>query len=817
MGLKLGLIATAAALAAPAAAWAQGPAAPVAAPRIAPVAEPVAAPAPPPATVSPEVVVTARDPAGLLERRPDATVFGLAKPLLATPRSASFVSAQTLERYGARTVDDLIAVAPGAFTDSYYGVPGALNLRGALADTYYDGFKRIENRGTYPTPIGAAERIDVVRGPPTPLYGPGKVGGFLNITPKSARAFGPSGDAFPAAPTGEVEASAGAYGYGKLDGRLAAPVALGALAGGVSVYAEAETGPGYYSGVDPRHALVQGQLDLDLSPRWRLSLGAMVERVEGAVQTPGWNRVTQALVDHRSYLTGRDLTVTDADGNGRLTPGEIGPGGLLTPYFGATPASDPRFTLDTGVGTGRIGRRDVFTSDADFSDTDTQTATAELSRRVGARDRISLSGFFDQLSNTRFVSYGYPADYQARAAEGRLTYDAPRDLGPLRTDTLLGASFRRTDSRDKESFNGGDIALDRRDLIFGPTPSDILDSPFSAEPGGAGLAWETDVTSRTVNGGPFVQTDVQWGAFDLTGGARYDRFSVTGRDAGALVFGADANRTYAASDGAWSWNGGLSLDGPLGLRPYVELAETRALEVNQAGGINPQLIAGGSWLSTSRLSEAGIKLRTPRDVLTGSLAVYRQTRTALGQGDAVVANRGEGVELEARALFTRNWSATFAGNLQRTTVRGPDGSTAVIPPSAVGVAPQDGYGGGYYVFALSQLRPGDYTDTLIPRSVASLAGVYTSDRHGWGRAGATLAVTYVGQTTAGVLPGGVRLPDYVKLNASLLYDRGPWTATLNVDNLTDALYFTPVADVYSSVAVLPSVGRTWRASLRRRF
>ncbi len=762
------------------------------------------------------VVVTARDPAGLLERRPDRTVTGLPIPLLETPRSASFVGAETLQRYGVRTVDDLVAVSPGAYTDSYYGVPGASNLRGTLADTYFAGFKRIENRGTYPTPLGAAERVDVVRGPPTPLYGPGKVGGFLDITPKTSRAFGASGEELPERASGEVEVVGGAYGYGKLDGRLVAPVALGGVRGGLSLYAEGETGPGFYQGIDPGHGLVQAQLDLDLPDAWRFSAGVMVERAEGSVQTPGWNRLTQALVDHRLYTTGRDLTLKDLNGDGRLEPVEIGAGGLLTPYFGATPAADPRFTLDTGVGTAQIGRRDVFVSDADFSRTDVDTATAALSRRIGP-DTLTLAGFVEVLSNTRFVTYGFPADYQARAAEARLTYEAPRTFGPVRADTLVGLSLRRTDSRDEESFNGGNISLDRRDLIFGPTATDILDSPFSADLGGGGLAWETDVRSRTVNGGPFVQTDVRWAGFDLTAGARYDRFSVTSHDDGTLVFGVDRGRTYSAADGAWSWTASLAYALPWGLRPYATLAQTQALQVNQADGVAPQLIAGGSWLSTSRLSEAGVKFRLGRDRLTGALSVYRQTRSDLGQGDAVVGTRGEGAELEARLLITRNWSATFAGDVQRTTVRGPDGSTVVIPPALAGVAPTDGYGGGYYVFATSQLRPGDYTDTRQPRSVASLAGVYTSDRHAWGRAGATLALTHAAETTAGVLPGAVRLPDYTVVNASAQYERGPWRAVVNVDNLADALYFTPVADVYSPVAVLPSEGRTWRVSLGRRF
>jgi len=120
----------------------------------------------PPDTVD-EIVVKARDKAGLLEKQPNNTVFGIDKPLLETPRSASFVSDVTLQRYGIETIDGLTAVSPGTYTASFYGVPGALNIRGTLAENYFRGFKRVENRGTYSTPIGAADQIQIVRGPPT--------------------------------------------------------------------------------------------------------------------------------------------------------------------------------------------------------------------------------------------------------------------------------------------------------------------------------------------------------------------------------------------------------------------------------------------------------------------------------------------------------------------------------------------------------------------------------------------------------------------------------------------------------------------------
>jgi hypothetical protein len=51
------------------------------------------------------VVIVARDKAGLLEKQPSQTIFGIAKPLIETPRSASLVSDMTLERYGVLTLD----------------------------------------------------------------------------------------------------------------------------------------------------------------------------------------------------------------------------------------------------------------------------------------------------------------------------------------------------------------------------------------------------------------------------------------------------------------------------------------------------------------------------------------------------------------------------------------------------------------------------------------------------------------------------------------------------------------------------------------
>src|ERR1700744_4790518 len=81
-----------------------------------------------------ETVTVTGDPAQLLDGAPDEAVTGLALPLSQTPRAATAVSDVTLQRYGVTGLDSLTAITPNAYTASYYGVEGAVNLRGTLAD-----------------------------------------------------------------------------------------------------------------------------------------------------------------------------------------------------------------------------------------------------------------------------------------------------------------------------------------------------------------------------------------------------------------------------------------------------------------------------------------------------------------------------------------------------------------------------------------------------------------------------------------------------------------------------------------------------------
>ena len=763
-----------------------------------------------------EAITVTGDPVRLLETRANSAAFGLDKPLLETPRAITLVSDTTIARYGISGINDLTAITPSAYTASYYGVEGAVSLRGTLAENYFRGFKRVENRGTYSTPLADAAGIEILRGPPSPLYGAGKVGGLVNFLPKTASASDALG--------GEVTVTYGSYSKRNATAQISTPLAIGEAIGGLHAYGELDDSFSFYRGIHPSHQLIQLTGGLDWGA-WSLSAEYMYFHSNGDVQSPGWNRLTQSLIDSGTYITGRNTSLTDADGNGRLTLNELGG----NPYFfdpnfralACVACQDAAHRLDSGLGTVTLDPRTVYTArGVDFSNTNTHTAFLEVANALGEGESLRLQLFGDTLRNDRFVSYGFPGSYRTQIGEVRLRYDLKRDFGMLKTQTVAGLSYRTVHAIGKESFNSGVIALDRRDISRGAAANDIIDSPFNSDPPGAiGLGWENDVRTNSGNAGVFVTSDLNWNdSLDLVLGGRYDDYNVRSVDVGMLAFEPPAARGNA---GRFTYSASLSYKTPWGLVPYVTTAKSSALEIGQASQVMTSLLAGRNWLSNSFLNEVGVKFTALDGHLVGSLDWYVQNRTQLSQGGgvtSVIGTRAKGAEAELRYVATPNLSLTLAGSLQHTTIKGPDRSFSYVPARTYGVTPQNGFGGSYIVFDFSTLpgRAGDYENTLLPHAVISPYVTWSSDAESWGSWGATFGGTYVGKTQQPV-PGPIRYPSYVTLNASAFVQWDVWEADVNVNNLGDERYFTPGADTYANLSALPGVGRTWKVTFKRLF
>ena len=123
-----------------------------------------------------EEIVVSGDRLDVMQTKPVDAVFGFGKTVLETPRSLTTISNDLMTKTLITGINDLVALTPGSFTQSFFGVAGSLDIRGTPGENYFRGMKRIDNPGNYPTPLGASESIDIVRGPASPIYGPSKVG-----------------------------------------------------------------------------------------------------------------------------------------------------------------------------------------------------------------------------------------------------------------------------------------------------------------------------------------------------------------------------------------------------------------------------------------------------------------------------------------------------------------------------------------------------------------------------------------------------------------------------------------------------------------
>ncbi|WP_341022513.1 TonB-dependent receptor [Brevundimonas diminuta] len=771
-----------------------------------------------------DVVVTARfDPLSRLQKGATDSFTGLDRSLLETPRSASRVSSDTIARYGMQNVDDLVAAVPGAYTASFFGVPGNLNVRGTLADTYFQGFKRIENRGSFSSNLGAAAYVEVLRGPSSPIYGPGKVGGLLNFVPKSARGV----DArYADEMSGGVNVTVGSYGRRNAAADLVVPVGEG----GIALYVEREDSDSYYRNIHPEHLNLQATYVGDFGDGWSGEVNLMHFEESGRIQSPGWNRVTQNLIDNGVYITGRDTDLVDLDGSGMIEYGEIDSafgawGGTsnirqIKEYGGK---NNPKFALDEGVGTTKLSRRNVMADDADYNDSRTFTAYAGLQKEMANGSVLAVKAFMDDIENQRFTSFGFAADYDARALEGRVTYSFPSRFGQhLSADTVVGAGYRDHTAKQYESFLSGYIALNRRDLSHGSTAGDRIAAPLVKD--GVQM-WdsrhEMEWNSRSV----FAMSDItMFDRFSILAGLRWDDYDLKAINRGETVFG--LKDTWVENGkAAMTWSLSARYETPWGLTPYVTFAEPRSLESTQTGGVSVGTVTSNLFISPSELKEVGVKFSLLDGALFGGAAYYEQFRRRTDMLGNVSGNTSEGFELEAHWLATDRLSFTTALTLQETRVDAPGkgkGEYLELRPEQFGLDPASAYGGTFAVNnagTFAELADG-YVVRTMPDTVFSLFGAYTTEPFSLmgteASAGFTAGATYVSET-GGVFENSLRLPAYTLAKAAAYVKVRDVTVSANIDNLFDEEYFTPSAEVYKEVAVMPGLPRMFRVNLAYRF
>ena len=786
-----------------------------------------------------EIIVTA-DPVGLREGQESATLFGLGRALIDTPRSISVVSATTMQRYAIEDTSDFISTTPGNFGGRFFGVPGAISIRGDIGDNYFRGFKRVVNNGLFPTPIGASDRVEIVRGPAPAIYGAARIGGFLNFHPKTTNAAGLSA---ADGASGNISVTGGSYGKFNVAAQIDLPFLAAGRESGLSVYGEYEDSKHFFRGREPEHQLLQAAFTHDLPGRARFEMGGMYFHSEGYFQTPGWNRVTQDLIDNGIYITGRDTDLVDTDGNGRLTPADID--AVVGTFVGTSnirklidvgvvsiPAA---YGLDTGVGTGELDRRTVFLAPGEeIQDADNFTLYLDLEKDFG-ESTVKFQLFYDDLKGILSQSTGFAAEHITSAFEARLSYETKINLsGAMGIDIYATASRRSYKSDLGEEFLSSYLGIDRRDRLWGPTGTDIFGTPVTVEAGGIG--WDSNFESNWVDTGVALVADIH--LIDNLGillNGRYDNYKANSIDTGATVFDPTlANTLFKSKEGDFSYSASVSYSLNGQVVPYFTYAQGSSIQQNSNGGVSPGRVRDGSILAGSELLEAGVKFSLLDNSLNGSIAYYKQERTVSDPFGNVDIEKGKGLEIELRYIVTENWSLTSAATFQEFTISPPGacgggrGEFVVIPPTAIPAGAlqfglplptsQEGFGGIFAALnasCLPELQNG-YERKSIPDTVVSIFATYTSDLFDWGLFGATFGGTHVSKT-GGKITNAIVLPSYILFRAAAFAEFKEFSLTATIDNVFDQRYFIPLQGVYEEVAVLPGIGRTFRITAKASF
>lgn len=766
------------------------------------------------------------------------SVFGFEQSLLEIPRSASTISEEMLARFDMRDIDELIALAPGSFTQSFFGVAGSLDVRGTPGETYFRGVRRLDNPGNYPTPIGASDRIDIVRGPASPIYGPAKIGGYLNFVPKSARIE--ATDEFIDQVIGAVSLSVGSWNKQIITAEVGGATTQGGKNLGYYLYSEFENSGSYYRNHGTDQTLIQTSFDVDLSTNLHLEFGGMFHEFSGK-QNAGWNRLTQDLIDHGIYLTGQPHPL-DTDGDGKIshqefdingdgftdlnpfTPGLI-PGspeeldtvtaGLCfigqTPVFGCV----PELLNLLNVGTTILDTSLVLTSPDDVLDNKVLTLYFDVIYQPSENGwKWTNQLFFETYDNLNENAYGFSQFHDSWVVEEKLIGSRYWESENASIVVQISPSLRYT------SFDHGDDFtneyFDRRDLSV---PGSSLDTRLLS------TQIDDDYTEYYIGNyldiGLAAMTNISWNnGVNLLAGIRYDSVDMESRQPIEKLLFASANNNcvppdlscvhIAAENRYAGFSGTLSVNYYInpGFIPYATVSKQSTVIAGQGAELTTRNVADGRVWDSSTLYELGLKVSLLNNALYIASAFYEQERTDFS-AQAIVTNqatRTRGTELEMRwvvnepLLITLGYSNMEVINLN--TLAAGQRFSFVGADDLPGIAPETFYGGSL-VGTIVQEGNAGARRSGIPKTITSMTATYEfSPKFAISGSAVDVDSVYSGFSKS------VKLPAYILVNAGVVVNVGKWTLSATVKNLSDERYFrSNFPNLFGGVIVLPELPR----------
>lgn len=355
--------------------------------------------------------------AEILPTQPIDSVFGPGRTILDTPRSVTVISSDLITAAAVRNSEDLARLAPSTYSNFRFGLQGGLNIRGQAADYYIRGMKIIDPQGNYRTLYNAVDSLEIVRGFPSALYGLGRIGGYVNLNPKTSR-LSKTGK-YLEDYTGQVTYTHGSYDKNVATAEVGGPAKIFGLTGGFHVYYYWENSDSFYANNFDRHNMLQSTLSLDLTDTIRLETGVIAQRSYGGLPG-GINRSTpQTLVDG-TYWDGTFRYEIDLNGDKQISDFE-----QLRAYF---PEGHPRFGEPQTVGkTQSIGNSQRYGLSGDYIGQQNNTFFRRypLPENPGNGGKtVSIDefkqGYFDPNSGVHRTGW-YPLEWTTKDSKGNVT------------------------------------------------------------------------------------------------------------------------------------------------------------------------------------------------------------------------------------------------------------------------------------------------------------------------------------------------------------------------------------------------------------
>jgi iron complex outermembrane receptor protein len=521
-------------------------------------------------------------------------------PIIETPQSVSVVTADRIQAIGATTVRDALGYTPG-INISPYGADSRydwLNIRGF--DAYSPGFYQdglpLRNANTFAVwkiePYGA-ERIDVLRGPASVLYGQASPGGVVDVVSKLPTST----------PIRELQVQYGSHGHKQVAGDFAGALdAEGKLLYRVvGLVRDADLPQG---GERNDRAYLAPSLQWKPSSDTSLTVYAQLMRNRAGVYTR-----TRPLV-------------------GSLVPTPIG-SRIPSSLFVGNPNFD-RFDHDQELAGYKFEHRL------------NETLMFRQSLRAGhmkldykglqAPDFVALNpdnaldpANYRTLNRTLFGSREWA---NAFGIDNQLQADLRS--GDWRHKLLFGIDYQRS-RFESNSFSGGSApVLDINAPAYPAAPFDIPD-PYAID------------SSRLRQTGFYAQDQIKWAdRWQLTLGGRYDRARTDYFDR----LGGETASTI--SDSKFTTRAGLVYLAPNGLAPYASYTES----FNPITAINPTTQRPFEP-ETGRQYEAGLRYQPSgtRNMYSAAIFDLRRRNYVTFDPNFVPYQTGEistrGIELEA--------------------------------------------------------------------------------------------------------------------------------------------------------------------------